>query len=164
MDAWRSLSNQLAIVSLLVPLDTNCNRLLKRPIAEHTNACAYALAGLAVWRADPGQMQAFDDWIFASNRPPTPAAVRTEAMRLVGSNSFMKALGDPWIKQHLDLNIRIYETNYVRYRKSVLPELMIGTNIISGVVRGPADLYRVLTNQFKLELPAAQSAGSASSP
>jgi hypothetical protein len=109
-------------------------------------------------------MQAFDDWIFASNRPPTPEAVRTEAMRLVGSNSFMKALGDPWIKQHLDLNIRIYETNYVRYRKSVLPELMIGTNIVSGVVRNPADLYRVLTNQFKLQLPVTQSAGSVDFP
>jgi hypothetical protein len=80
-----------------------------------------------------------------------------QALRLVGSNTFMKALGDPWIKQHLDLSIRIYETNYVRYRKSVLPELMIGTNIISGVVRSQADLYRVLTNQFKLELPVSAS-------
>jgi len=81
--------------------------------------------------------------------------VRTEAMRLVGSNTFLDALNDPWIKQHLEVNIRLYETNYVRYRKSILPELMIGTNIVSGVFRNVRDMYRVLTNQFELELPPA---------
>lgn len=151
----QALSNQLAIISLPAPLATNCNHLIKRVIPEHTNACEYARVGLAVWRADPSQLPRFEDWIFAPSRPPSPEAVRAEARALVGSNAFERALQDPWIEQQMENGIRILGTNYARYRKGQLPQLMIGSNIVSGVVRRPADLYRLLTNQFVLEIPAA---------
>jgi hypothetical protein len=145
---YRQLSNQVAVVSLPVPLATNCNRLLKRPIPAHINACAYAYAGLAVWRADRTKLRKFDEWIFAPSRPPLPEAAQSEAMQLVGTNSFQQALSDPWIKAQLDLSIRLYETNYYRYRKQDLPELMIGTNLVSGEVRDVNDLLKLVSDQF----------------
>jgi uncharacterized membrane protein/protein-disulfide isomerase len=153
LEAMRDLSNQLAIVSLPVPLATNCNRLIKRPIPDHTNACAYARTGLAVWRANREKLPAFEDWLFTPLRPPLPAEVDAEAMRLVGTNEFKKALADPWIKTQLDLSIRLYETNYVCYRRSALPELIIGTNIVAGPLRSAKDLYRLLSAQFDVRLP-----------
>lgn len=147
---YNEMSNQVAIASLVVPLATNCNRVVKRSLPLHINACDYAYAGLAVWRANPAQLTAFEDWIYASNRPPSPEAVRAHAMRLVGTNQFQNALKDKSLTAQLERNISLYATNYYRFRKSVLPELMIGTNIISGVVRGREDLYPLVTNQFSL--------------
>lgn len=144
------LSNQLAVISLPVPLATNCNRLVKRPIPDHVNACDYAYDGLALWRANPGKLAQFEDWIFGPPRPPAPVDARAEAARLAGGEGLANALSDPWMKQQLDIDIRIYETNYVRYRRSQLPQLMIGTNIISGVVRTTDDLYKLLSAQFPL--------------
>jgi hypothetical protein len=152
-EVLHSLSNQVAIACLPVPLDLACNRVIKTAIPEHTNACAYARIGLAVWRANPAKSPAFDDWIFAPLRPPSPEAAQAEAMRLVGTNTLANTLKDPWINRQLDLGVRIYETNYRRYKKSQLPQLMIGTNIVSGNLRNVASLYRVLTNQLALHLP-----------
>ena len=148
----KELTNQLAIICLPVPLATNCNWLLKRPIMDHINACDYAYDGLALWRANPGKLHEFDDWIFKPARPVPPFDTRLEAQRLAGTNEFAAALKDPWIKEQITTNIRIYETNYVRYRRSQLPQLMIGTNIVSGVIR-QNDLYRLLSTQFPIRIP-----------
>jgi uncharacterized membrane protein len=157
LEACRALSNQLAVASLPMPLATNCNPLLKRSIAAHTNACAYARAGLAVWRANPAKQPVFDEWIFSPSHPPSPEVVEVEAMRLVGTNAFQQALKDPWVQQQLDLDIRLYGTNYFRYHNSVLPELMIGTNIVSGSIANVRDLYSLLSAQFDLRLPAVST-------
>jgi hypothetical protein len=152
-EAVHGLSNQIAVVSLPMPLDPHCNPNMRRAIPDHTNACVYARAGLAVWRAAPAMLEQFDDWIFAPKRPPPPEEVRAEAMRLVGTNAFETAARDPWIDQQLELSVRLYETNYVRYRKSQLPEMIIGTNIVSGVPPNVETLYRFLASKFDLQLP-----------
>jgi uncharacterized membrane protein len=153
LKAVRELTNQLAIVSLHLPLNSNCNRMIKMQLRDHTNACAYARDGLALWRANPSKLHEFDDWIFAPPRPPAPAETRAEAMRLAGSNEFVKALSDPWITNRLEQNIRIFETNYARYKRSALPQLMIGTNIVTGNFRSVDDLYKLLAAQFPISLP-----------
>ena len=154
MEACRNLSNQVAVASLPVPMATNCNPLLKRVIPAHINACAYAYCGLAVWHANPAKLQDFDDWIFAPKLPPTPEAVRAEAMRLVGTNELERAIGDPWVKQQIDFDIGLYKANYLRYRKDVLPELIIGTNLVTGTIANVNDLYKLLAVQFDLKLPS----------
>jgi uncharacterized membrane protein/thiol-disulfide isomerase/thioredoxin len=162
--AVKELTNQLAIVCLPVPLATNCNWLLKRPIPDHINACDYAYDGLALWRANPGKIHEFDDWIFKPARPLPPADTRREAQRLAGTNEFAAALKDPWIKEQITTDIRLYETNYVRYRRSQLPQLMIGTNIVSGVIK-PNDLYRLLAAQFPIIIPpGANNPAAANEP
>jgi hypothetical protein len=153
LQAVRDLSNQLAIVTLPVPLATNCNRIVKMPIPDHVNACAYALDGLTLFRANPAKWAEFEDWIFAPARPPAPAVTRAEAIRLAGTNEFAKALVDPWVTNRLEMDIRIFETNYARYKRSALPQLMIGTNIVTGNFRTADEFYKLLAAQFAITLP-----------
>jgi uncharacterized membrane protein/protein-disulfide isomerase len=152
--ACEALSNQVVVASLLVPLATNCNRLVKRPLPQHLTACDLAHAGLALWRSNPNKLDDFEEWIFSGPKPPSPEEVKAKAMQLVGTNEFNKALADPWIPQHLARNINLYETNYVRFRQQILPELMIGTNIISGTVGMADEFYKLLAAQYKLQLPS----------
>ncbi len=149
VQAQQRFSNELAIVSLPTPLDVQCNKLIKKQLPDHTNACAYARLGLAVWLADRSQMAVFDDWLFAPQRPVSTNQAAEQAGKLVGTNALIKALQDPWVQSQLEMDSRLYASNYYRFRHGSLPQLMIGTNIISGTFR-PADLDRFLSNQFGL--------------
>lgn len=141
--ALRFASN-LAIVSLPTPLDVRCNPLVKRPLPEHTNACEIARLALAVWSADPQQFESFDDWIFSLKPAPTPHPVRAEAERRVGRNALDQALQSASIQRQLELAFRLYHTNYLRFRKGALPQILAGTNLIAGAVRDSNVLQRLL--------------------
>jgi hypothetical protein len=153
--ASQELGSQLAIASLLAPLATNCNHYMKRRIDAHTNACELAYTGLAVWRSDPARLEEFEDWIFGSPKPPLPETARIEAMKLVGTNRFEEASKDPWLREHVSRNLDLYATNFYRFKKSVLPQLMIGTNIVSGNPRAVDELYKLLSDQYTLQLPSS---------
>ncbi len=153
LETYRALSNQVAIVSLPVPLDCTCNWLLKKPIPAQTNACAYARIGLAVWRADRRQMLAFDDWLFSFPHPPSTNAAWEHAAGLVGTNALVEALKDPWIEDQIRQDIRIHHTNYVLYAKSSLPQLIIGKGLLAGAVQKPQVLIRFVCTQYGLPVP-----------
>jgi protein-disulfide isomerase len=149
MDAQRQFSNQLAIVSLPMPLDSHCNPRIRRTQPPHTNACALARIGLTVWSADHKKGGTFDDWIFAPETPPLPAAAETYARQLVGAEAFDKASTNSWVNEQLRRDIAIYEKNYQLFRKSAMPEAIIGTNLISGVFSRD-QLLTMLSQQFGL--------------
>jgi uncharacterized membrane protein len=149
----RTFSNQLAIVSLPVPLDPGCNGLVTRHLPDHTNACVYARIGLAVWRADRRHMETFEGWMFTPPRPPTPEAAREYAIGLVGADAFSRATNDPWIAQQLEQSTRLFATNYQQSRISRLPQLVIGTNIVVGDFRRVDALYQLLSTQLNLVVP-----------
>ena len=139
------MSNQVAVALLPVPLDMGCNRLVKAPIPDHTNACLFARYGLAVWRADPSKLAEFDDWIFAPEHPPSPEDAHAEAIRLVGNSSFDAATKDPWVDRQIALGVSVLETNFRLYQKSRLPQLIAGTNIIAGPITSEQKLHELLS-------------------
>jgi hypothetical protein len=149
VEAQHHFSNQLAIVSLPMPLDRQCNPLIETTLPDHTNACVYARLGLAVWLADRGKLAAFDDWMFSA--PPTLSTMQAteHAANLVGTNALATALQNTWINRQLELDNRLCASNYYWFGYASLPQLIIGTNIISGTF-GAADLDRFLASQFGL--------------
>jgi uncharacterized membrane protein len=144
-EVHRAFSNQLAIVSLVAPLHTNCNKTIRRVHPDHTNACEYARIALAVWRADRRKMEEFEDWVFAPVRPPAPEAVRQHAAKLVGVKALERAERDPWVSRRMQEGVNLLATNYLQFRRGTLPQLMVGTNIIQGELSGPQDLYSLLS-------------------
>ena len=147
--AERLFRDRLAILSLPMPLDTNCNWILRYQNPKHRGGCEYAKLGLAVWRADRSKHQEFDDWLFTNQPLPALDQARWRAAGLVGSNALLAALADSWITNLLAHNIALYDTNHSRLNVGAMPELMIGSNVISGQVQFP-DLLRSLGLQFGL--------------
>jgi len=133
---------KLAVISLPMPLDGKCNPLLGgRTQPAHSNACAYARLGLAVWRAKPAAMEPYDDWFFGAfnkstavpQQPPTLDAATQRATELVGgAEKLAEALRDPIIEKQLATGISIYATSWKQYRNGSMPQFIIGTNLISG--------------------------------
>jgi len=149
-DTHHRFSNQLAIVSLPMPLDSQCNHTVRKTAPAHTNACEYARLGLAVWHADRSKHHQFDDWLFEPEHPPELAIVRQRAADLVGVQKLEAALTNRRIEDHLQLGIRIFATNYLVGRQGAMPQLIVGTNLIAGMIAGP-ELLRQIDSQLGLK-------------
>ena len=133
-------SNLVAVVSLPVPLEMDCNPLLKRPIPEHFGACGLARIGLALWKAAPSKLREFDDWMFSQPEVPTASAAEAKAVELAGEVAFRRAQASPEIDGLIRTALGIYETQYRFTKLQSLPELLVGTNLYAGAVRDPAVL------------------------
>jgi len=142
-------SNDLAIVSLPMPLDSNCNPMVTRTPAAHQNACDYARIGLAVWRTQPAAMHTFDDWVFAPNNPPPLDQTLAFAKQLVGADEFNENLKSAWVQEQLSKDVAIYQANYELNKSGSMPQFIVGTNALFGTLP-LSTLYQKVTNQFNL--------------
>lgn len=153
--ALRVFSNELAIVSLPMPLAAECNPQVKRTPPQHTNACDYARLGLAVWRANPAALARFDDWMFAPTLPPALEAARQYAEQLVGADALARAMSDQWVARQLQQDVAIYEANYRKFQDTTMPQLILGSHVSFGVFNRLADLLRLLEQHLGLK-PGSQ--------
>jgi uncharacterized membrane protein len=148
-----TFSNELVVACLPVPLNTNCNSLVRRNAAANSNACEYAELALAVWRTNRAQFPAFDGWLFEGATPPSLDAARERAEGLVGLEALPQALADPWVKEQLRRNVALYATNYHITGSTRIPQLMLGSRISEGRMRAAEDLYQLLEAQLGLKRP-----------
>jgi uncharacterized membrane protein/protein-disulfide isomerase len=150
LDAEKAHRGKLAIANLPMPLDTSCNRIVKRTAPEHADACQYARLGLAVWHANPKVMSRFNRWIFD---PPTPTGLDSAlgfATELVGEEALRRALDDRWVREQLAQDIAIYETVSQHVGSGVMPQLIIGNQLVFGeLAGGMPDLEHLLGEVLK---------------
>jgi hypothetical protein len=138
-------SGRLAIISLPMPLDKECNHLVTRTTKEHAHACEYGALALGVFRAKPSAFPQFEDWLFEPVEPPSIEQARNKAMELVGVQALSRAMQDPWIGERLVLNIELYEANaHASGGDTRLPQIVIGDTLIQGTIATPDDLFQLL--------------------
>lgn len=146
--ALQYFSNRLAIISLPMPLDSQCNPLIRRTHPTASNACVYARLGLAVWRADRKKFQQFDQFMFSRPVPPPVSEASDYAANLVGADTLGRALADPWIEERLRLNISLYHTNALVLQSGAMPQLVLGNKAVSGSLNSPGELIRLLNEHL----------------
>ena len=130
----RSFGDKLAVVSLPMPLDAQCNSLIRRTHPNQVNGCTYARLGLAVWRARRDAVQEFDDWLFKFPQPPPLVDVTNKVLQLIGSSAFRAVTIDPWIEAQLRTDIELFTVSMRDYKNDRMPQFMIGTNVLSGIL------------------------------
>lgn len=150
-EVHKTFSNQLAIINLPMPLDSACNYTVRMTPSAHSNACEYARLGLAVWRANRAVHPKFDDWVFEPEHPPPLTNAQQYAAQLVGPQNLQAALGHHTVTEYLQLGINIYATNFIHVRQGSMPQLIIGTNLLTGTV-AIDEVYRRLDNQLGLKV------------
>jgi hypothetical protein len=155
--AMRQFTN-LALVSLPTPLCSDCNRLMRRTPAPHTNACIFARTALAVFKAAPDKFEKFDAWVLTGKEPPPVEQLRKYAEELVGAPKLSAALADPWINERIAKDVDIYEANSREARKSALPQLIFPTGTVIGAPRDLAAIYQHLYAYFGLTVPRSGAA------
>jgi len=143
VEAQRRFSNQVSILSLPMPMATNCNPAITRYWRAHAQACEYAKLGLAVWRAKPEAFHQFDEWLMAPADPVPVAQARDYAVQLVGLMKLETALGDAWITRQIHTDGYLYHTNFLKMGNGQLPEVMIGPVISFGPLNSAQDVVKL---------------------
>ena len=157
--AQRRFGPQLGIVSLPMPISTNCNPFLPPQSHSIANACEYARLGLAVWRAKPAVHGQFEEWMFAGARPAPVAQAKEYAAQLVGPDALEAALKDPWIEQQLLLDCRLHHINWMVSEQPVMPQLIIGDAISTGPLNSVEHLVLLLNHYLGLTAPPPPVSG-----
>jgi hypothetical protein len=151
MQTHEAFGDQLAIVSLPMPLDGKCNFTVNKTPRAHTNACDYARLGLAVWHANRDVHPKYDEFIFSPAEPPPLESARQYAAQLVGGpEALNKALSDGWVNQYLKLGIDIYATNYIHVGNGSMPQIIIGSRLATGTIAAD-ELRNNITQQLGLQ-------------
>jgi len=144
----QQLTNQLGVVCLPISLSPQCNPFIPRMNAHATtNSCEYARLGLAVWRAKPEAQRQFDDWMFASVKPPPLEQAREYAAQLVGADKLKSALADPWVAQQILTDCKIHRANWLAVDSSAMPQIIMGDAVSSGPLNSVEHLL-ILLNRY----------------
>jgi uncharacterized membrane protein len=138
------LGNQLGIVCLPMPMDTDCNPFVPTGHPTFTNSCDYARLSLAVWRLNPAAYRQFDDRLFLSETPLPVAQAREYAAQLVGTNQLQSALSDPWIQQQILTACHLHATNWLATGGPAMPQIIIGPVISVGALNSVNHLLVLL--------------------
>jgi hypothetical protein len=152
INTQRHFTNQFAVLSLPMPLSTNCNPFLPPGGYSLPNRCEYARLSLAVWRAKPEAHRQFDEWLFSPEVPLPVSRVQDYAAQLVGTNNLETALVDPWVGQQLLTDCRLYHANWMASDSDALPQLIIGDTISSGPINSVQHLLVLLNRYLGLEV------------
>jgi uncharacterized membrane protein len=137
-EVQRAFSNRLCVISLPMPLDVECNTLLQRfrPTThpKQVNGCHYARLGLAVALAKPEALPDYDHWFFTPATPPPLTEATNKAVQLVGAEALNRALTNALIEKNLAAAMHLFEINVTENRNDRMPQMLIGTNVIMGIL------------------------------
>ncbi|HAI13523.1 MAG TPA: hypothetical protein DCM28_17585 [Phycisphaerales bacterium] len=137
--------DQLAIIALPMPLNSDCNPAVAKTEERHKDACSLAILALAVYHALPDKFSEFDRWLIET--VSDAQAARVKAIELFGSEAALnQAIADPWVAKELERNIGLYQ----HAGGGVVPKLMGKNTLIAGRPGDVLDLYDLLEDELGL--------------
>ena len=146
-------SNQLAIVSLPMPLNANCNPMLRSTARAHIDACEYARLALAVFFVDSKKFDDFSNWLYQGERPPEVKTAKEYAGSMVGRERLEAALQDPRVGEQIRTNAFIYAASSRLGKSSALPQMIFSTGASIGAVADAQQLEKILADALGLRSP-----------
>ena len=150
--AQRQLSNQLAVVTLPMPMSTNCNPLIPGNFLSSSNSCDYARIGLAVWLAKPEAEGQFNDWFFAPEKPVSVKEAREYAARLVGEAQLAAALANPRLQEQITTDCLLHYANWQATGRPTMPQLILGQAVSLGPLNSVNHLLALLNRYLGMEV------------
>jgi uncharacterized membrane protein/protein-disulfide isomerase len=135
------LGDQLAIVLLPVPLNSDCNPTIKVTGPHYKESCALSKLAVAMWRVDPKAFETLHLWMLKEDEPPSYAETIAKARTLADPKKLdaeiASGVPDQFIARHVAL--------YKRVGEGSIPKLMFPRTSVVGKftsVDGLIDLIR----------------------
>ena len=132
--ARKRYGEQLAFVVMPMPLNSDCNRTVRKTQPGFEQACDLARLSLAVWSADRKSFAAMHEWLFEGEKAPSAKDARARAIELVGLVDLQVALADPLINEQIRKNIDLHERTSGKDNKTrFLPKFILRRGVFTGV-------------------------------
>jgi uncharacterized membrane protein len=152
VETQHRFSNEVAIVSLPMPMCNKCNPLIPASFSSNPDACEFARLGLAVWRAKPEVHRQYDDWFFGADPNLSVADARKFAVQLVGEEKLTNALSDSWLNQQILTDCQIHFANWQATGRPSMPQLILGGAVSIGPLDSVEHLEALLSRYLGLNI------------
>jgi len=150
-EAVKRYGNQLAIIALPMPLNSDCNPVVQKNEERHKDACTLAMLSLAVFNTHPDRFNEFDHWLVQTVADAKMATAK--AIEILGSQQALdQAMADPWVGKELDHAIKLY----ILSGEGVIPKLIGKNTLIAGRPGDVQDLYDLLEDEMGLTPVSAE--------
>ena len=108
--ALQRYGDQVALVTMMIPLESECNRLLTDPAANHQGACITAKLALGVAKLNPAGFASFHDFLMTGkDKPPAMGSIYSKAYVLAEAAGYATIHAAPRSKNKLAIT-SIYST------------------------------------------------------
>ena len=104
----KKYGDNLAVITLPVPLNATCNGHVGTTEAQHRDACAVANYAIAVWRLEPKKFHEYHNWLFQPTHARTAAAARKQAMDIVGEEPLKEMLDTRLPQKFITSHVNLY--------------------------------------------------------
>lgn len=142
--AIESSAGRTSVIALPVPLDADCNPIVRYTPPANQHACDYARLGLAVWRAQPMAFAEYNDWVLRTSPIPSLDQARAKAQALAGEKALDEALRDAWVDRQLKMDIDLYIASSAPTKDGHLPQLIFADATVRGSIETGAQLTHLL--------------------
>lgn len=143
--AMQEQGNELAMIVLAVPMNTQCNPSVQATQAEQANACEIARLAISVWRLKPAEFRQFHEWILEGERPPAMSEIQKRAEELVGKKELDDELkagqADKFIARHVEL--------YQRAGAGPVPKFLFPASSLTGEITSPQDFLAAVNRAMR---------------
>ena len=105
---------------------------------------------LALWKVNPHKYDSLETKLMSGAIVDDAAAVEKEAIRLVGANRFAESLvvHGEWISQQMAVARSILERNRDATGKEILPQLIVGDEVVMGGHSDPEYYAKLFDSKF----------------
>ena len=156
-EARKRYGSQFAVVVLVVPLNTDCNKHSQFTHPDNRNSCRYARLALAVWRIDREKFVKFHNWLLEAKRPPGVSKATDYAVGLVGQDRLDAELRDASaIQQRIDDYVRIFQQT----GGGTLPRMVAGKWLIQGEAANAQEIFGLLERALGIKPAPRRDAGT----
>lgn len=106
--ALKKFGDDLAVLTLQVPLNASCNNQIGGTESQHRESCEIANYAIAVWRLKPGKYHEYHDWLFEPKVARSTAAARERAVEIVGEERLKKILNQQLPQKFIASHVKLY--------------------------------------------------------
>lgn len=145
--ARQRYGDQLAIIVLPVPMNTDCNPFAPPTPPDHQLSCEYAELALAVWAIDRSVFEPFHEWLLKPKQVPPLREAADYAARLVGQAALDKFREGPSVRQQ----IRRYTGLYQQSGGGRIPKILWDKYVITGHTANAQQLFDLFEREMNLQ-------------
>ncbi len=136
--ACKHFGDDLAVITLPVPMDQSCNSTVRSTSAEHRDACNLAKLAVAVWLVDHAKFAEFHDYLFESK--PNYAAALTHASTVVDKDKLDSVLAGTVPSDYISKHVSLYK----RAGAGTIPKMLFPRTTTVGAVSSSQTLIDMI--------------------
>jgi len=136
--ARQKYGDRLAVLTLPVPMDRQCNPTVLSTHSKHAEACAIAKLAVAVWTVAPIQFAEFHHYLFTTK--PRYQQATEKASQMIGSQNLQQAMQSKIPGDYISKHVALYQ----KAGGGTIPKLMFPETTVVGAIESETALASLI--------------------